>query len=93
MMKRLWFTRMVLLLTGLVNTVTVQDSIQVPQGSLVQFQHPVRPGQYFYLHVRETQGKDAGGGGGRVDGAGVLVRQPQGVLNANSVRWCPVAIA
>jgi hypothetical protein len=38
-----------------------QASIQAQQGQTVQFRKRVRRGTYYYLHVRETNGRDAGG--------------------------------
>lgn len=40
------------------------DSIQVPQNQAVEITRQVAPGSYFYLHVREGEGKDAGGENG-----------------------------
>ena len=38
-----------------------RSSIQIQQGQTVQLTYRVRPGSYFYLHVKETNGRDAGG--------------------------------
>jgi hypothetical protein len=35
-------------------------SISVQQGQTVQFRRRVRPGSYYYIHVRETRDRDAG---------------------------------
>jgi hypothetical protein len=39
----------------------LRTSIQAQQGQTVQFSRRVRPGTYYYLHVREMNGRDAGG--------------------------------
>jgi hypothetical protein len=36
-------------------------SIQIPQGQLIQIRKRVRPNTYYFLHVREINGRDAGG--------------------------------
>jgi len=39
----------------------LRSSIEVVQGATVQFTRPVKAGEYYYLHVREKNGRDAGG--------------------------------
>jgi hypothetical protein len=39
----------------------LRSSIQIPQAQTIQFTYRVRPGTYFYLHVREMNDRDAGG--------------------------------
>ncbi len=38
-----------------------RSSLRVSQGESVQFTRSVRPGAYYYLHVRETESQDGGG--------------------------------
>src|SRR5262249_18576416 len=39
----------------------LKSLIRAEQGATAQFTHSVRPGAYYYLHVRETNGQDADG--------------------------------
>lgn len=39
----------------------LRTSVQAQQGQTVQFRKRVRPRTYYYLHVREMNGRDAGG--------------------------------